>query len=356
MNHCDSIPLIEKTQEMAKMGSWDFTPAYNRMRWSSGLYRLLDYSPETDEPTLENLLALIHADDRSLVEQVYTRSFSEGKRHDISYKIEGPSGTVRHIRDKCEHQIKSDGSTVCSYGYLQDVTELEEIRIAQQRSRAESDQFAHIASHDLQEPLRVIIGFLKLLENRYGDQIDAKGRDFIERAVKASLQMELRIRELLSLSQVNTRGALFRETEVDQIFDEVRHRLLPVIENKKAKITCTKLPKLEVDGEQIATLFYHLITNGLQYNASRRPEVSIDCRTEEDGYLLAFSDNGIGIDPQFHRRIFEVFQRLHTQREYQGIGMGLTKCRRIVERHGGAIWVESSPGKGSDFYVRLPAS
>lgn len=354
--HQHSIHHFETCQEMAKIGSWEYSPAQDSTWWSRELYRILGLLPDTAEPQYATILERIHDGDRPWVEDTYAESLTNGKRHDITYRLHGPSEAIRHIRDRCAHQTGDDGKIIRSYGFLQDITELQETRLALAQSREEFDQFAHIASHDLQEPLRAITGFLQLLQNRYKSQLDDKGKDFIERSVKAGRQMELLIRELLQLARINSRGAAFRETDLDTIYNDVHRRLLLTIEKKKAEIRCAKLPRLTVDGEQIATVFYHLIENGLRYNISEQPKVVISCYKQDENYILSFSDNGIGIEPQFHQRIFKVFQRLHTQREYLGVGMGLTMSKRIVERHGGKIWVESEPGKGSTFYVRLPAS
>lgn len=347
--------FFDMCQEMAKTGSWECSSADNRTFWSTELYRILGL-PETMDPDHATFLVQVHDDDRTWVEERYHESIDHGKSHDITYRLKGPAESIRHIRDRCDHQTDDDGSIARSYGFLQDITELEETRLALQRSREEFDQFAHIASHDLQEPLRAITGFLQLLQNRYMNQLDDKGKEFIERSVKAGRQMELLIKELLDLARINTRGAAFRETDLNTIYNDAHHRLLLTIEKKKAEVSCAKLPRLSVDGEQIGNLFYQLIMNGLQYNVSEQPRVVVDCCKQDESYILSFSDNGIGIDPQFHQRIFEVFQRLHTQREYLGAGMGLTKSKRIAERHGGNIWVDSEPGKGSIFYVRLSAS
>lgn len=356
-NHSQhSMYFFDKCQEMVEMGSWEYSPAKDSMHWSKGLYQLLGYSRRTVRPNQKKLLAQVHVDDLPWVEQAYTRSFTHGENHDIIYRLNRDTGTIRYIRDRCEHQLSSEGQIVCSYGFLHDITELQETRMALQRSRDEMDRFAHIASHDLQEPLRAITGFLQLLEHRHMKQLDDKGKLFVERSIKAGRQMELLIKELLGLARVSTRGAAFKETDLGTIYDEVHHQLQFVIKDKKAHVACSELPVLNVDGAQIAILFYNLIKNGLQYSTSDQPQVTIDCCKDDKNYLFSIRDNGIGIDSQFHQRIFEVFQRLHTQQENPGTGMGLTMSKRIVERHGGRIWLESAQGSGSVFYFTLPAS
>ncbi len=223
-----------------------------------------------------------------------------------------------------------------------------------ERSNAELAQFAYVASHDLQEPLRAIVGFLQLLESKYSDKVDGKGREYIQRTVIASHRMQTLISDLLALSRVNTHGRAFEETDLNDVFKQVEERLQIPVKEKGAQITCAPLPILTVDDGQISTLFLNLISNALKYNTHAHPTIEIGWRDRQDDACFYVKDNGIGIDPKFFERIFVVFQRLHGRREYSGTGVGLTLCKKIVERHGGAIWVESEPGRGSTFYFTLP--
>lgn len=222
------------------------------------------------------------------------------------------------------------------------------------RSNRELEQFAYVASHDLQEPLRAVVGFLQLLQSRYGDQIDEKGRHYIERSVNAGHRMQTLIRQLLTLSRVNTDGAAFAATDLNGIVTDVLDNLQSIIQEKNAAITCARLPTLAVDASQIQSLFQNLVMNAVRYNQDPRPRIEIGYRESEHLGHFFVKDNGIGISPQFHQRIFVVFQRLHTDREYPGTGLGLALCKKIVERHGGEIWVESQPQEGSTFHFTLP--
>ena len=222
------------------------------------------------------------------------------------------------------------------------------------KSNRELEQFAYVASHDLQEPLRAIVGFLQLLQSRCGDQIDEKGLHYIERSIKAGHRMQTLIRELLTLSRVNTKGATFVATDFNGLVNDVLDNLQSIIQEKNADITCAKLPNLTVDGAQIQSLFQNLILNAVRYNESLKPCIEIGCREHDQVFHFRVKDNGIGISSKFHQRIFIVFQRLHTDREYPGTGLGLALCKKIVERHGGKIWVESQPQEGSTFHFTLP--
>ena len=223
-----------------------------------------------------------------------------------------------------------------------------------ERSNDELAQFAYVSSHDLQEPLRAIVGFLQLLESRYNDKLDDKGRQYIERSVKAGHRMQRLISDLLTLSRVNSKKKAFEISDLNEILVKVLDRLAVPIQEKKAKITFDHLPHLLVDLTQIYDLFLNLISNAIKYNEQSKPVVEIGCKEKKDDYCFHVKDNGIGIDPKFHDRIFIVFQRLHGRQEYSGTGVGLTLCKKIVERHGGRIWVESEKEKGATFFFTLP--
>jgi len=223
-----------------------------------------------------------------------------------------------------------------------------------ERSNAELQQFAYVASHDLQEPLRAAVGFLQLLQSRYRDHLDEKGTHYIERAVNAGHRMQGLINDLLTLSRVNAQNLVPKETDMTRIVAEVVRDLQPVIVEKQAAVNYSELPVLVVDNNQVFSLLQNLVTNALKYNTSRHPAVEIGCQEDGDVYRFFVKDNGIGISPRFHDRIFMIFQRLHTRREYSGTGIGLALCRKIVERHNGRIWVVSQKGQGSVFYFTLP--
>lgn len=237
-----------------------------------------------------------------------------------------------------------------------DITEHKRAEEALKRSNQELQQFAYVASHDLQEPLRVIIGFLQLLQGRYNDQIDEKGRHYIERTMKAGHRMQAMIRDLLELSRVSNKGSKFVPANLNHVVRDTLENLQAIIQEKQADIVCADLPTLDVDSGQMRSLFQNLILNGLRYNESPKPVIEIGSFERDNVCSIFVRDNGIGISPMFHERIFMVFQRLHTESEYAGTGMGLALCKKIVERHGGTIRVESQANEGATFYFTLPAS
>ena len=235
-----------------------------------------------------------------------------------------------------------------------DITAIKKAEEELRRSNRELQQFAYAASHDLQEPLRAIVGFLQLLRDKCGDRLDERGRHYIERSVKAGFRMQEMIQGLLNLSRVGNRGEKFVSVDLNQVVRNIRDDLQRIIQEKNGDIVCAELPNLDADAGQMQSLFRNLILNGLKYNVDPRPTVEIGCVVEERLCRFSVRDNGIGISPKFHERIFLVFQRLHTEREYSGSGMGLALCKKIVERHGGTIWVESQKNEGATFYFTLP--
>ncbi len=238
-------------------------------------------------------------------------------------------------------------------GVGRDITKQKQATEDLKRSNKELRQFAYVVSHDLQEPLRAIVGFLQLLQQNYSDKIDTKGQQYINRAVAASHRIQNLMRDLLFLSSITSRSK-FVPTDLNILVREVIKHFEPILQKSNAEVVYDDLPTLPVDNGQIQNLFKDLTENALKYNESEKPRVEIDCRPNSDGVHFFVRDNGIGISPQYHESIFRIFKRLHTE-EYQGTGLGLAVCRKIVEGHGGKIWVDSQLGEGSTFHFTLSA-
>jgi light-regulated signal transduction histidine kinase (bacteriophytochrome) len=224
-----------------------------------------------------------------------------------------------------------------------------------QRSNAELEQFAYVASHDLQEPLRMVSSYTQLLARRYKDKLDKDADEFIAFAVDGANRMQRMINDLLTYSRAGTRGKEFTSVDCEAALGQAHANLRIAIEEHNAVITHDPLPTVMADEGQLAQLFQNLISNAIKFRGEEPPRIHVSARRRNQEWVLSVRDNGIGIEPQYTERIFVIFQRLHTRAEYPGTGIGLAICRRIVERHGGRIWVESEPGKSSTFFFTLPA-
>ena len=235
-------------------------------------------------------------------------------------------------------------------------TELKQRQLAEaelKRSNADLEQFAYIASHDLQEPLRMVSSFTKLLAQRYHGQLDDEANQIIDFAVEGATRMQALIRDLLTYSRVHSRGKLFKQTDCEGLLQIAVTNLRMLIAENDAQIDIEPLPTLMGDETQLMQLFQNLITNSLKYRRAEPPQIKIGATKQENQWLFWVRDNGLGIEPKQQERIFLIFQRLHRRQDYPGTGIGLALCKKIVERHGGKIWVESKPGEGSTFYFTL---
>ncbi len=222
------------------------------------------------------------------------------------------------------------------------------------RSNADLEQFAYVASHDLQEPLRMIASYTQLLARRYQDRLDADAKEFIQYAVDGVTRMQTLINDLLSYSRVGTKGKAFEPTDCNGVLQRALENLRLTIQETKAEIMNDPLPTVNGDMIQLTQVFQNLISNAIKFHGSNSPHVHIGVTQKSRDWEFAVSDNGIGIPEEHRGRIFVIFQRLHHRHEYPGTGIGLAICKKIVERHGGRIWVESEPGKGSSFFFTLP--
>lgn len=225
-----------------------------------------------------------------------------------------------------------------------------------QRSNEELEQFAYVASHDLQEPLRIIHSYLQLIERRYESLIDEDGRRFIQATMDAAERMRALIHGLLDYSRVSTKAQPFASVNAEEVFSEAIEHLGEAVAENRATVRRDALPMVRGDRTQIAQLFQNLLSNAVKYHLpDSAPEVRVTAQRDGDMWRFTVQDNGIGISPEYHERIFALFQRLHTRAHYPGTGIGLTVCKKIVERHNGRIWLESEPGQGSAFHFTLPA-
>ncbi|MBN2342788.1 MAG: PAS domain S-box protein [Deltaproteobacteria bacterium] len=248
----------------------------------------------------------------------------------------------------------SQGNPVYFITSIDNITPLKEMMAQLEHSNSELEQFAYVASHDLQEPLRMVSSYTQLLAKRYKGKLDSDADDFIQFAVDGANRMQQLIQDLLQFSRVTTRGMPPEPTDTHAVIAEAMKNLEVLITEKKALITTDELPDVKADKGQLVRVFQNLFSNAIKFCEASPPTIHLSAEPNQHMWQFCVADNGIGIAPQYFEKIFQVFQHLNSIKDYAGTGIGLAICKRIIERHGGKIWVESEPGKGSRFYFTLP--
>ena len=256
---------------------------------------------------------------------------------------------AEQVRDELEQRVKERTfELVITNEQLHQKTE------ALTRSNQELEQFAYVASHDLQEPLRMVTSYVQLLARRYQNRLDSNAEEFINFAMDGATRMHTLINGLLAYSRVGTRGKPFEPTNCETILQQSLDNLKMTMEESGAVVTHDSLPTVMADDLQLGQLFQNLIGNAIKFHGEEPPRVHVSAKPDGKQWVFSVRDNGIGIAPEFAERIFIIFQRLHDKEKYPGTGIGLAVCKKIVECHGGRIWVGSELGKGATFYFTLP--
>ncbi len=353
--------LAEELEEVVWMTTADPTefvyvnPAFGEV-WG------MDHETLYDQPLA--FIDAIHPDDREQVREAYLALPEEP--YDEEYRVVRPDGDVRwvHARGTSAVAPDADGEMVRVIGIGEDVTEhkrreerLEELVAELESSNERLEQFAYAASHDLQEPLRMVSSYLQLIEDRYGEELDEEAREFFDFAVDGADRMREMIQGLLAYSRVETGGNPFEPVALDAVLDAVEDDLRIRIEDSDAEIDADPLPTVVGDEGQLRQVFQNLLDNAIEYSGDDDPRIRIAATATDDSrWEITIRDEGIGIDPENVDRVFEVFERLHAVGDHAGTGIGLALVERIVERHGGEIRVDSKPGEGTAFTFSLPAA
>jgi len=305
-------------------------------------------------------LRRVHPDDQAQVRQAQRQKETTG-RFDLEYRIIRPDGSQRWIRDRGFPVRNQAGEIYRITGLAEDITPQKEATIALaqkkaelERSNADLEQFAYVASHDLREPLRKVKSFTELLAKRYGPQLDERGQKYIYYIVDGAERMQTLISDLLTYSRAGRTVIVPEAVDLNQLVAEVTSSLQVSIQKADATVTADNLPTVWGHASQLHQVLQNLISNGIKFCQRDTPEIHISAQREQNQWIIAVRDNGIGIDPDHQERIFGVFQRLHARAEYEGTGIGLAVCKRIVERHGGRIWLHSMPNQGTTFYFSIP--
>jgi len=286
----------------------------------------------------------------------YRKVLADGSVRDYPLTLRHTSGRTIEVLYNGSVYRNAKGELQGVFAAARDITDRKRAEEELARSNKELQQFAYVSSHDLQEPLRMISSFVQLLEKRYKGKLDQDADEFIGFVVEGTSRMQRMIQDLLTFSRVQSRGVEFAPVDTNQVFEKTVFSHQIMIKEAGAVVTKDELPTVMGDETQLSQLFQNLIDNAIKFRrAEETPKVHISAQRKGNDWEFSVQDNGIGIDPQYFDRIFIIFQRLHAREAYEGTGIGLAVCMRIVERHGGRIWVESEPGRGSIFHFSLPA-
>ncbi|UHQ96392.1 ATP-binding protein (plasmid) [Natrinema halophilum] len=327
-----------------------------------------DWNVETDEasfyPSAESLygttvedwddfIEIIHVEDREKAQEAIERSLETGEPKDEEIRIVR-DGKTRWI-EAPGHPVEGDDGATRMIGVARDITERKTYEQKLEESNERLEQFAYAASHDLQEPLRMVSSYLQLIERRYGDALDDDGEEFLEFAVDGAERMREMIDGLLVYSRVETEGEPLGPVDLNKVVADVRDNLEMQITESDADIEVDELPRVLGDENQLRQVFQNLLSNAIEYSKDEPPQVHVSADRNSSMWEVSVQDEGIGIPPDEQDRIFEVFQRLQSQNDHEGSGIGLALVERIIERHGGEIWVDSESGEGSTFSFTLRA-
>jgi PAS domain S-box-containing protein len=351
----------------ARAGTWDWDILRDKVTWSDGSYLLLGLKPGECEASAKNWLERVHPDDRAAVKEAVDsviKRFMAQRTQDafnLEYRVLHTDGTVRWVNDRGQILYGRYGRPVRMIGIMLDVTERKtaEEQLAAQaqelaRSNAELQEFAYVASHDLQEPLRAVAGCVEIIRRRYQGKLDERADQVITHTVEGAARMQNLINDLLAYSRIGSRDRPFEPTDCQAVLNTVLANLEVPISESGARITHDELPTILADSGQLTQLFQNLISNAVKFCGDQAPQIHIGVKKQNGEWVFAVSDNGIGIEPLYFERIFRIFQRLHARNDYPGTGIGLAICKRVVERHGGRIWVESNSGQGATFFFTFP--
>lgn len=346
---------LAEAQAIAHIGSWSFNVATGEVQWSDELFRIVGIKPEAGELSYSAQSAMFTAESWERLSKAINHAVKTGEGYELELEVVRPDRTLcwTHARGRATRDAL--GKVAYLAGTLQDIDQLKRAKIELERSNRDLEQFAYVASHDLQEPLRAVTGCVQILQRRYAGRLDQPGDELVGHIVDGASRMQTLIHDLLSFSRVGTQGKALVPCESSDALDLALSNLRTAIADSRASLKIGAMPGVKGDMSQLAQLFQNLIGNAIKYRGPREPVISIEAREQGDMRVFSIRDNGIGIEPQYFERIFVLFQRLHTREEYAGTGIGLALCKKIVERHGGAIWLESDYGKGSVFHFTLQA-
>lgn len=347
--------------ENGNIGTWEWNLLTNELIWDERTEKMFFIQPGPTDRSYSAFENYLYEEDISHFKDAIAHTLATGEPLETVFRTRTVDGNSNYISAKAILNKDDFGNNINMAGVFFDVTSMKKgteqvlIKLNEEllRSNRDLQQFAYVASHDLQEPLRMVSSFTQMLLLRYEDKLDDDGKEFISYAVDGCKRMYDLLNALLAYSRVQTKGKEFVKVDLENVFEKVLQNLSLKITERNAVINKNDLPALYADENQMIQLIQNLIDNGIKFSAGS-PKISISSRSENDEYIISVSDEGVGISEEYYERVFKIFQRLVTRQEYEGTGIGLAICKRIVERHGGKIWIESKPGKGSTFHFSIP--
>lgn len=349
-------------QKLAHIGSFMIDFENQSVEWTDEMFHIFEREKKKKEPLFNELLEnYLPAEILDAIYGIIKPGAKAKKILESEFSFNPGSEELKHLSFLCKPVLDEQGGIQKLFGTMMDITER---RMAQdklersfeelERSNRELEQFAYIASHDMQEPLRTIVSFNQLLARRYKGRLDETADEYIGFIVDAARRMQLLINDLLIYSRATRSGNQSEMVNINKIIEDIKIDFKVIIAEKNAEIELGDLPEILADPVHIRQLFQNFIYNAIKFNESGRPFIQISARYGKGEYTFSIKDNGIGIEGQYHQRVFEIFQRLHQRDKYPGTGIGLAICKKIVERYGGSIWVESEPGRGAEFFFTMP--
>lgn len=373
-----SKEFMELAVRGANLGVWVWNMKTGEVSWSARCYELLGI-PAGEPVNFERILKTVRPSDMERLQAALKSSMEEGMEFHMERQAVWPDGSLHWVESIGRYLLDDDGRPLGMRGVIMDIEErkhleallvdrnkeledrieertaqLKQANEALEQSNLELQQFASVAAHDLQSPLRSIIGLGQLLQKEYGGRFDSRADEWLSSMIRSTKRMHDAIQDILAYSRVDSRGSAFGPVDFNEVFDAVVGTLEAPILDTGAVITRAELPVVKGDQSQLAQLLQNLLDNAVKYHSGDTPKVHVSAKKTGKEWVFSVRDNGIGIAQKHLDSIFEIFRRLHGHEKYPGTGIGLAICRRVVLRHGGRIWVESEPGVGSTFFFTLP--
>jgi PAS domain S-box-containing protein len=347
--------------ENANIGVWEWDLKTDKMIWDSRIEKIFGIEPGTVKPTYAAFESFINEEDLPHFRDAVNKTINLDFPFETIFRTKSSNDESKYISTKALVNKYRKGKSVGLTGVCFDVTSMKkgtekvliDLNEELMRSNKDLQQFAYVASHDLQEPLRMVSSFTQMLEQRYHDKLDDDGREYIRYAVDGSKRMYFLLNGLLAYSRVQSKAKEFGKVRMTEVIEKVLRNLSLKIKEKNAVVIYNKLPVVVADENQMIQLIQNLTDNALKFSPVS-PKITISAKSLNDYHVFSVKDEGIGIEEQYFEKIFKIFQRLHRKDDYEGTGIGLAICKRIVERHGGNLWVESEPGNGSTFFFTIP--